>query len=183
MRMDASFDSALAQVRRLTAPNILIAHARAASKGGAKMENTHPFVIDGIVLGHNGTVHDLAPPEGMSPKGESDSEVIAMLVAARLLEKGDMESALRSVIIEDILTKDFSAAILLASDGSKLYGYRDFSDDAKAHYYDLRFSSCSDHVALFQETYLDYQGNVLQVSKGEMVTVSLDMSVRRQQIR
>jgi len=180
MRMDPSFDSALEDVKRLPSPNILIAHARAASKGDAKMENTHPFVVDGIVFGHNGTVYDLVPPKGISPKGESDSEVLALTLAERLREKRDLKSALRSVILEDILTKKFTAAILLVSDGRNLYGYRDFSDESKGDYYDLRISRCADYVALFQQTHMGYSGDVSQLKKGEMAAVSLDLSVARE---
>lgn len=182
MRMDPSFDSALADVPRLSHPNILIAHVRAASRGSAKMENTHPFIVDGIVLGHNGTVYDLLPPKDASPKGESDSEVLAMLVAERFEEKRDLRSALRSVIVEDIFPRKFSAAILLVSDGRKLYGYRDFTDESKGDYYDLRIASCSDHVALFQETYAGYSVEVSQLRKGELATVSLDLSIEREMV-
>lgn len=183
MRMDPSFDSALADVRRIVPPNILIAHARAASSGGAKMENTHPFVVDGIVLGHNGTVYDLALPRNKAPKGETDSEILAMLLAERFQEKRDLASALQSLILEEISSRKFTAAMLLASDGKVLCGYRDFTDDAKADYYDLRIAKCTDHVALFQETYLGYSGEVSHLSKGELVTVSPDLSIRRVQVR
>ncbi len=183
MRMDPSFDSALEDVRKLQSPNILVAHARAASKGAARMENTHPFIVDGIVVGHNGTVYDLAPPEGMTPRGDSDSEVLAMMVAERFREKGDLKSALRSVVLEEVLTKKFTAAVMLVSDGRRLYGYRDFADEAKGDYYDLRIAKCSDYVALFQQTHMGYSGDVVQLKKGELAAVSADLSVTREIIR
>jgi len=183
LRMDPSFDSALQDVQRLTSPNILIAHARAASKGGAKMENTHPFIANGIALGHNGTVYDLEPPEGTTPKGESDSEVLTILVSERCKEGHDLGSALEAVITEEIVPRGFTAAILIASDGRKLYGYRDYTDEAKSSYYDLRIARCADFVVLFQETFMGYSGDQSQVKKGELVSVSLDLTVERRLVR
>lgn len=179
MHLDPSFDSAMQDVERLRAPNILIAHARAASKGGAKMENTHPFVVDGIVVGHNGTVQNLEPPKGRVPKGESDSEILAMLLAERYSESKDLEHSIKSLVSEDMRGKDFSAAILLVSDGKTLYGYRDYKSDDRASYYDLRIARCRNHVVLYQETFMGYSGDLVQVAKGELVGISLDLSVKR----
>jgi len=182
MHADPSFDAALMDVGRLPAPNILIAHARAASKGSAKMENTHPFVIDGLVLAHNGTVYDLEPPKGTVPKGESDSEVLALMLAERYAKERDLERAITALITEDIRRRKFSAAVLLVSDGRTLFGYRDFTSDDRASYYDLRIANGDGHVALYQETAMGHTGESSQVSKGELVEVSLDLSVRRRMV-
>ncbi|MBN1677383.1 MAG: class II glutamine amidotransferase [Candidatus Thermoplasmatota archaeon] len=179
MHTDPSFDSALQDVQKLTAPNILIGHARAASKGDSRIENAHPFVIDGVVLAHNGTIYDLEAPEGMVPKGESDSELLAMILSQRYSEEGDLDKAIRTVISEDIANRRFTAAVLLASDGRTLFGYRDFAREDRASYYDLRMARCKDYVAFHQESLMGYPGEVTQVSKGELVSVSLDLSVRR----
>jgi len=182
MHLDPSFDAAIVDVQKLTAPNILIAHARAASKGSAKMENTHPFVMGGLVLAHNGTVHDLSPPKGAVPKGESDSELLALLLADRYAEKKNLEQALSSIITEDMARRKFSAAVLLVSDGKTLFGYRDYADEDRASYYDMRVAKCRDCVVLYQESVMGYQGEVSEVSKGELVSVSLDLSVRRRMV-
>jgi len=182
MHLDPSFDAAVSDVMKLHPPSIVIAHARAASKGGAKMQNTHPFVVGGLVLAHNGTVHGLAPPKGETPKGESDSEVLAMMLAHRYEEKRDLESALVSVIREDIAGKEFSAAVLLVSDGRTLFGYRDYSKEERASYYDLRIAMCEGRVVLYQESYTGYDGEVSQVRKGELVSVSLDLSVGKRMV-
>lgn len=179
MHLDPSFDSAMQDVERLKAPNILIAHARAASKGGAKMENTHPFVVNGIVVGHNGTVQDLEPPRGKIPKGESDSEILAMLLAERYSESNDIEYSIKSLVSEDIRDKDFSAVVLLVSDGKTLFGYRDYKRDDRASFYNLGVARCKDYVALYQETFMGYSGDLSQVAKGELVSISLDQSVKR----
>lgn len=182
MHNDPSFDAALMDAQKMPSPNILIAHARAASKGSAKMENTHPFVIGGLVLAHNGTVYDLEPPKGAIPKGESDSELLALILAERYAQEGDLERALTSLITEDIGRRKSSAAVLLVSDGRTLFGYRDFTSDDRASYYDLRIAKGDGHVALYQETVMGYTGESSQVSKGELVGVSLDLSVRRRMV-
>jgi predicted glutamine amidotransferase len=180
--LDPSFDSAMEDVPRLAPPNILIAHVRAASKGTATLQNTHPFVVGGIVLGHNGTIEDFHPKTTRIPKGETDSERLALLVADRYDEKGDLREALRSVILGELSEHEFSSAIMLASDGKVLCGYRDYARRDRAWYYDLRARQCGDRVALFQETQLDQGSKTYQVKKGELVTVGLDLKVRKERV-
>ncbi len=182
MHLDPSFDSAVHDLAKLEAPNMLIAHARAASKGSATMENTHPFIVGGVVLAHNGTVYDIEPPRGSVPKGESDSEVLAMLLAERYSEDRDLWRAVRSLIREDIAPRRLTAAVLLASDGRELIGYRDFAKQDRSSYYDLRIAESRDSAILFQESLGEQPGDVTQVAKGEQVSVSLDLSVRREMI-
>lgn len=182
MSEDPSFDSAAVDVARLPPPNILIAHARAASKGAASLQNTHPFVVGGVVFAHNGTVHGLLPPEGREPKGESDSEVLALVLSERLEEQRDLEGALRFVVEQDIANHDFTGAVLLVSDGKKLLGYRDYKDPARASYYDLRVARMGDCVILYQETRCGYEGETSQVRKGELISVDLELKVRRTQV-
>jgi predicted glutamine amidotransferase len=181
--IDPSFDSALEDIPELDSPNILIAHARAASAGGATLPNTHPFVVGGIVLAHNGTIKDFDPVMKLKPKGETDSERLLLVLTDRLEEMGDVRSALKSLIRDDILQHKFSAAVLLVSDGKDLYGYRDYSDSRRASYYDLRVAKCGDYVSLFQETYLGYNPRTTHVKKGELVSVGLDLKIRKEMLR
>jgi predicted glutamine amidotransferase len=181
--IDPSFDSALEDMPELISPNILIAHVRAASAGGATLPNTHPFVVGGIVLAHNGTIKSFNPVTKLKPKGETDSERLLLVLTDRLEETGDLRSALKSLIRDDIRKHKSSAAILLVSDGKTLYGYRDYSDARKASYYDLRIAKCEDHVTLFQETYLGYNARTVRVKKGELVSVGLDLKVKREMLR
>ena len=181
--IDPSFDSALEDIPELDSPNILIAHARAASAGGATLANTHPFVVGGIVLAHNGTIKNFDPATKLKPKGETDSERLLLVLTDRLEETGDLRSALKSLIRDDIRRHKFSAAILLVSDGKNLYGYRDYSDSRKASYYDLRIAKCEDYVSLFQETCLGYDARTTRVKKGELVSVGLDLKIRREMLR
>jgi hypothetical protein len=96
-------------------------------------------------------------------------------------EKGDIKTALKSVILEDIVKHKFSAAVLLVSDGKVLLGYRDYTK--LPEYYDLRIAKCGSYVSLFQETCLGYKTRTSQVKKGQLVSVGLDLKVRREMIR
>ncbi len=180
--LDPSFDSALESVPEVAAPNILIGHVRAASKGTATLPNTHPFVIGGLVLGHNGTIEDFFPETTRKPKGETDSERLALLVGDRFVEKGELGEAMKSVIRGELSEHEFSSAIMLASDGKRLFGYRDYAREEMADYYDLRFCRCGDYVAMYQQTILGYDDEISRVKKGELVSVGLDLKVRRERV-
>jgi glutamine amidotransferase len=183
MHLDPSFDAAIREISRLEVPNILITHARAASEGVSSLVNTHPFVINNLVVAHNGTLSDYHPTTVRKPKGETDSERLALVLAEEYEASGSVQSAIEHVVRNDFADHDFSAAILLLSDGRSLYGYRDYSDEKKADYYDLRLWVSEDSAVLFQETQLGYSGNVMRIAKGEMVRVDLDLTVTRAIIR
>ena len=180
--LDPSFCSALEGVRGLDVPNIVIAHARAASEGGPKLANTHPFIVGRLVFGHNGTIYDFYPKTSLRPKGDTDSERLAVLVAERFDKEGELGSALKSVIKEDLVGAEFSAVIILASDGKSLYGYRDYAKEERAYYYDLRLAKSDSYAAFYQQSFVGYEGEVSQVRKGELVSVNLGLEVRRESL-
>jgi len=180
---DESFDSACEDVMKIGAPNILIAHARALSKGAATIPNTHPFIIDGIVLGHNGTVKDVKFQTRHVVKGETDSERLLARLADRAEESGDLERSIRDLVSKDIHSHVYTAAIMFISNGKKLYAYRDFRPGKSAEYYDLRMAISNDSIAFFQETRMEYEGEVSQIENGELVTVDLDLNVQREMVR
>lgn len=179
---DESYDSAMQDVLRLQAPNILIAHARALSVGVATIANTHPFVMDGIVLCHNGTISDIRFKPRHRTKGESDSELLLARLADRVEDSRDLERSIEGLILEDVRSHEHSAAIMLISDGKKLYAYRDFSAGRSAEYYDLKMAQCGDYVAFFQETRRKIVGDMSQIDNRELVSVDLNMSVRRKNL-
>ena len=179
---DPSFDSARKKIPQLEPPNILIAHVRALSTGDASLPNTHPFVMGGLVLAHNGTMTDFKPATRHRPKGETDSELLMAILADRMEDEKNLRSAVRSLIREDISTHPFSAAILLISDGKKLFGYRDFGPGRSPDYYDLRIARCGDCVVLFQETRMDYECELPRIRKGELAIVDLDLNIEREML-
>ena len=174
---DPEFDRAVKDVSTISPPNIAIAHVRHASKGTRSLENTHPFIVDGLLLGHNGTIDGLQTPR-RKPEGTTDSELLALHLAELFKEKGDLESAVKALIVDVIRPTKFTAAILMISDGNMLFGYRDYS--VNENYYNLKVSRGTDRVVLFQESSASYSYGALQVNKGELVSVGLDLKIGRE---
>lgn len=80
---DSHFQADAKQVKART----LITHVRAATAGRDALENTHPFLIDGRVMAHNGGFGDLPAVEARlgslrnQVHGDTDSERYAALIA------------------------------------------------------------------------------------------------------
>lgn len=182
MHLDPSYDAALDTIPSLERPNILIAHARRGSEGSRSLVNTHPFIGDGIVFAHNGTVKRFHPQTRHAAKGQTDSERLFMALLDRMEEKGRLGDALSSVIREDVAGHEYSAVMLLVSDGSSLYAYRDYHDEKDSWYYDMRVSRCPDVVTVFQESFSGYSGDVTRLDRGELVTVDLDLNISRERL-
>ena len=179
---DESYESALCDVPKLEVPNILVAHARALSNGAATIPNTHPFVMDGIVLCHNGTVKNIKFKSRHQVKGETDTEKLLARLADKVEDGDDLGRSVKQLIKEDIHSNEYTAAILFISDGKKLYAYRDFSIGKSPVYYDLKMAVCDDHIAFFQETRSGYRGKLYQIEDKELVTVDLDLNVQREML-
>ncbi len=179
---DKVYNAAVEKVRGLRPPNIVIAHVRAASSGGVATENTHPFIVDGLVFAHNGTVNGLPSDPRGRQKGQTDSELIALLIADRFGEKGSLTDAMKSVVKEEIDRRSFSAAVMMASDGKTLVGYRDYSDPERAAYYGLKMAKCEDSVSLFQEIAVGCDGERSEIAKRELVTVNSDLQVTTERL-
>ena len=177
---DPAFDLAMKDIKKVDKPNILIAHVRALSKGVASIPNTHPFIMDGLVLGHNGTLESFRPQTRHKPVGETDSEQLVAKLADRVETTRNIRSAVRSLIKEDVGDHEFSALILLISDGRRLYGYRDYGTGKSPEYYDLRIARSADSVILFQETRMNYDCELPRIRKGELVVVDLDLNIERE---
>ncbi len=174
---DKFFSEAIETAKALRPPNILIAHVRAASSGGVSIENTHPFIVEGLVFAHNGTVKGLGSDAKGRQKGQTDSERLAFLVADRMGEKGSLGAAVKSVVKEDIDKREYSAAIMLVSDGKTLVGYRDFVDPSRAQYYGLKMAKCKDSVSLFQEIAVGCDGVLSEIAKRQLVVVNSELKV------
>ena len=181
--IDESYKAASFDVSKLQGPNILIAHARALSKGVASIPNTHPFVIGGIAMCHNGTVKNIDFKPHHPVRGETDSEMLLARLADRAEDSGDLETAFHDLITEDVHSREYTAAIMFVSDGKRLFAYRDYSHGKSPEYYDLRMSVSPSSVVFFQETRTEPEGMVSQIENGELVAVDLDLRVKRAMIR
>lgn len=89
---DPTFTEEAEQVSART----LITHIRAATAGQDSLANTHPFLIDGLIVAHNGGFGDLAAvdahlgPYAQQVQGQTDSERYAALIAKYTSETGDV---------------------------------------------------------------------------------------------
>jgi predicted glutamine amidotransferase len=88
------------EAREIYAANFL-AHVRFASTGGLTPENTHPFVQEGRMLGHNGVIEDLQTLEaelgdyGSLVAGDTDSERFFALITKQIdAHRGDVAAGL-----------------------------------------------------------------------------------------
>lgn len=92
LRADADPEFSL-QARSVTA-RTLITHIRSATTGHAVAANTHPFLIGGRIMAHNGGFGDLPAVEAQlgaylgQVQGETDSERYAALIARFAAEHG-----------------------------------------------------------------------------------------------
>lgn len=79
----------------------VVTHVRAATAGHDALVNTHPFLIDGLIVAHNGGFGDLPAVEAeLGPEymakvhGQTDSERYAALIAKFTAEHGDVGAGL-----------------------------------------------------------------------------------------
>ncbi|GIG26781.1 glutamine--fructose-6-phosphate transaminase (isomerizing) [Cellulomonas denverensis] len=81
-----------------------IGHTRWATHGGPTDVNAHPHVAGKVAVIHNGIIENFAPlkeallAEGAQLLSETDTEVVAHLLAAAYDEVGDLAEAMRTVV-------------------------------------------------------------------------------------
>jgi hypothetical protein len=93
--------------------------------------------------------------------------------------------AAQRLIKEDIRTKETYTAMMLVSDGKRLFGYRGFTRQDREWYYKLKVARCRDYVAVFQESIneADILGEVSELENGELVSIGLELDVKREMVR
>lgn len=82
-------------------PELIVAHARAATKGAIKEKNAHPFSFKGIIGVHNGTINGTFKN---SDKFETDSEALYHNIAEYGLEEA----------LKEVVASSYNAAYALA---------------------------------------------------------------------
>jgi len=105
-----------------------IAHTRWATHGAPTVGNAHPHIVDGVAVVHNGIIENFRVlREEMEAKGrvftsETDSEVVAHLIADRIAAGDDPRTAVASVLPR--LHGAFALAILFRDHGGMIIGAR-----------------------------------------------------------
>ena len=81
-----------------------IAHTRWATHGRPTVSNAHPHIVGGVALVHNGIIENFKPlreeliADGRTFLSETDSEVVAHLVAREVERGADPQAAVASVL-------------------------------------------------------------------------------------
>ena len=108
--------------------SIGIGHTRWATHGVPSETNAHPHVVDNIALVHNGIIENYSllknklQKKGAKFLSQTDTEVIAHLVAFSLRETNDFVKAVYKAISQ--LKGSFALAMLSAKEPDKLIGVR-----------------------------------------------------------
>ena len=116
-----------------------IAHTRWATHGAPTVGNAHPHIVDGVALVHNGIIENFRPLReemqalGRTFQSETDSEVVAHLIANELGKGSDPRHAVADVLPRlhgafaiTILFRDYPGILIGARMGAPLtLGYGD----------------------------------------------------------
>ncbi|HHD11240.1 MAG TPA: glutamine--fructose-6-phosphate transaminase (isomerizing) [Deltaproteobacteria bacterium] len=108
--------------------HIGIGHTRWATHGRPTEENAHPHMVDGVAVVHNGIVENYLKlkeelkKEGVSFSSETDTEVLAHLIA-RKFEKAD---SLEEAVIEALkaVKGSYAIAVISTREPDKIIGAR-----------------------------------------------------------
>jgi len=79
--------------------NLILIHARKKSKGSKSIRNIHPFILNDLILAHNGNIHLFnKKPNLYKPHGETDSETLAALLAEEYHFTENVLVAIKNII-------------------------------------------------------------------------------------
>ena len=137
----AAFDTRFHELAARSRGHVLIAHVRQKTVGPTSLENTHPFVRDGWVFAHNGTIQDQdmlrARCSGRRLReitGDTDSELFFAYVLTRLDERSllrlESEGARAEVneliaeVMGELRTARIGAFNFVLSDGQTTFAHR-----------------------------------------------------------
>ena len=104
-RAEGKLNNLAARLTEEPLPGIVgIAHTRWATHGAPTLGNAHPHIVDGVALVHNGIIENFRPLReemralGRTFQSETDSEVVAHLVANELQKGVSPQDAVAAVL-------------------------------------------------------------------------------------
>lgn len=125
---DQEFASGARRVRS----HLFVAHVRNATQGEPSLENTQPFVNEGLIFAHNGNIEGLEdPPVPLGPLyGETDSERYFALLRYHIREARDVLAGIRTAVAWILDNCKYTSLNFLLADEKHLYAlrYPDFED-------------------------------------------------------
>jgi len=101
-----------------------IGHTRWATHGRPSEENAHPHVVDGIAVVHNGIIENhlelrrVLEQGGAKMSSETDTEIIAHLVAENRAKGLDLEDSVRSAL--KVVKGSYAIAVLSADEADRI---------------------------------------------------------------
>lgn len=128
---DDYFERALEMLKNTPKDAGYFCHLRRASEGGAKLENTHPFIAGGWAFGHNGTIKGHLDDPGIDYQGDTDSERFFRKLLKHMKVQPTFEDALRRCIAEIEAHSRYTSLLFILTNGDDLYGYVRIGQDLK----------------------------------------------------
>jgi predicted glutamine amidotransferase len=107
-----------------------VSHIRYATTGDRTTENTQPFVIDGMLFAHNGTLEDLDALESHLGRdmrfvgGETDSERYFALVAKEIRTRGSIGPGISAAVNWIAENLHVSSLNFVLATGNELWAFR-----------------------------------------------------------
>jgi glucosamine--fructose-6-phosphate aminotransferase (isomerizing) len=105
-----------------------IAHTRWATHGAPTEDNAHPHIVGDVVLVHNGIIENFKPlrdmllAEGRQFKSQTDTEVVAHLIAREIEQGAEPRAALAAVLPQ--LHGAFALGVMVRTHPDLLLGAR-----------------------------------------------------------
>lgn len=177
---DSKYEEACERLDQLRLTGSLMAHLRKASEGKKSQENTAPFIRDEWCFGHNGTIKKFGAHINIKNlsglRGDTDSEKFFLLLLRRVNANGiSAEKAIEKTIREIRHSGKYSSLTFLLSNGTRIYAYREYSDQRNSWYYNLMYAIDKDMVLISQQKiwYRDW----VTIPNKTLVTVMKNLKV------
>jgi len=153
--------------------SLLLAHARKGSPGYASLRgavHAQPLAHDGLILAHNGTVHDV---DALGEGGGTDSQVLLRWLA-RAWSPRTHDRLVQALAELLALVRDFTALNLLLTEGTTLWALCLYTQDPD--YYTLHWRQGDGEVVVASQP-VDDQPGWAPLATGTLLRVGPDLAV------